>query len=199
MIKSKWMIALAVLSVSSFAFAGDVKGIGEGIGGGKGLIHPPQGISWEEFQAHCANPASFNEQVAPANIVIQCTGVSTEFVPVSPGSFVLTATGSVSVQVTSDKWVVGGIAPQGVETREVTGSCLRYKEVAKTLTVEHALTCPEVIGLKGTINDYCQGAVAASKGSNPKLGSVVDTGRVVDTCSGLDGGNIPGVGRLNDK
>ncbi len=199
MIKSKLMIALAVLSVSSVAFADDSNGLGEGNGAPKAPVHPPQGISLQEFQARCANPASFNEQVAPANIVIQCTNVTTEFVPVPPRFFTLVATSSVSAQVTSEKWVVGGIGPQSINSKQGSGSCLRYKEVARTLTVEKPLSCADVVGLKGSINDYCEGAVTSSRGSNPKLGAVIDTGRVVDTCAGMESANIPGVIGFSDK
>jgi hypothetical protein len=185
----KMILTNALISVFTmvtiFAMTGSVALAGDANKGVTPPRAPAQSISWEEFQGRCADPASFNQQVAPANITIQCTDVSTDFVPEAPGALNMASSRSISAQLTSDKWVVGGIAPEAMNVPEKGGSCLRYKEVAKTLTIEHSLSCSDILGLKGSINDYCQSSLDSSKGSNPKLGSVVDTGRVIDTCAGL--------------
>jgi hypothetical protein len=55
------------------------------------------------------------------------------------------------------------------------------------VTVERPLNCDEITSMKGSIDDYCLAALDAQEGSNPKLTSAQDTGRVVDTCAGIAG------------
>jgi hypothetical protein len=192
------MIVLALLAMSpTLVMAGALAGAGDG---GK-IPAPPtapkapaQPISWQEFQARCANPASFDQQVAPANITIQCTDVTTEWVPENPGTIELPTSQVISAQITSDKWVVGdngNYKTDGASSATTKGaSCLRYKEIADTLTTESTLSCSDILGLKGSIDDYCQGEVSSAKGLNSKLGSVVETGRVIDTCAGLSNSGV---------
>lgn len=184
--------ALAIGAVSSFA---DDGGNGKDHGGKDG--NQTQGavrsISFDEFKDRCANPDKYKGDVqrAPENIKIQCTDISHEFVADESGSVPLPAQRNVVTALFSDKFNVDADSKVYAEDAK-GGSCLRYKEVAKTLTVEKALSCAEILGWKDDIDTYCASNLNALKSANPKLIDVKETGAVIDTCSGIRGGKDPG-------
>jgi hypothetical protein len=148
-------------------------------------------VSWDEFVGRCRDADSFDNQRAPKEIKIQCTNVEREFVTDAPGSVDLAAVRHVMTTVLSDKFNVGSMGKDyPIATKP--GSCLRYKEIEKTITVEKQLTCAEVLAIaggKGDVNDYCASNLDMAKGTSPKLIDVRDTGAVRDTCGAA--GTVP--------
>jgi hypothetical protein len=160
-------------------------------GGGKvsvGTQGAPRSISYDEFKDRCQNPDKYRGDVqrAPENIKVQCTDISHEYVADESGSVPLPAQHSVITALFSDKFNVDADTRVYAENAG-GGSCLRYKEVAKTLTVEKALSCAEILGMKDDIDSYCASNIASLKSANPKLVDVKETGAVIDTCAGIVG------------
>lgn len=165
-----------VLSVAS-AFAGN-KDDGNKAG-------PTQAISFEEFKGRCTHPKDYDKQVAPENISIACTNVESEFVPEAPGNFNMLSTRQITAGVFSSKWHVGGVDAKDVPVQQKSGSCLRYKEVVRTLTEARNVSCDEIVSMKGDLQDYCMSVLDSSKAQHPKMIDTKETGRIVDTCGGI--------------
>jgi hypothetical protein len=163
----------AIVSVSS-AFAG----------GETSQPKPVRAITWEEFRARCEHPESFDIQRAPQNISVQCTDVSTEYVPATPGNVPLASTRQVSTALKSDKFSVGDLQTKSVPSAVGAASCLRFKEVENTASVEYGLSCADVLSIKGSMEDYCVSSLDASLAKGAKITSR-DTGRTIDTCGAV--------------
>jgi hypothetical protein len=146
---------------------------------------PTQAISLEEFKGRCTNPRDYDKQVAPENISISCTNVETEFVPDAPGNFQMLSTRHVTAGVFSSKWHVGGVDAKEVPVQQRPGSCLRFKEVERTLTEARNVSCNEIIAMKGDLQDYCASVLDSSKSQHSKMIDTKETGRVIDTCGGI--------------
>jgi hypothetical protein len=138
-------------------------------------------VSWEEFKGRCANPDAYPQQRRPDRITIQCTNVEREFVPDAPGQVDLANGRRVITTVLSDKFNVASM-DNGYALAARPGSCLRYKEIEKTISIERPLTCSEVLGIKGEVSDFCASALDTAKGVNPKLIDTHETGNRVDSC-----------------
>jgi hypothetical protein len=146
---------------------------------------PSEAISFEEFKGRCMHPKDYDKQVAPENISISCTNVETEFVPEAPGAFAMATTRHITAGVFSSKWHVGGVDAKEVPVQQKSGSCLRFKEVERTLTEARQVSCNEIVAMKGDLQDYCMSVVDSSKAQHPKLIETKDTGRMIDTCGGI--------------
>ena len=190
-------LALAVMNVAQ---ASDGKNDGKNDGdGGKGGAGISASISWDELKARCLHPEQFDVQRAPQNIKIQCSDSDFEYVPSAAGQISLAASRTVVTSILADKFhVMAGASDVPVIPKG--GSCLRFKEVEKSLTIEKPMSCDEIVGLKSEPAEYCLAALDQAKGSNPKLLAVRDTGHVVDTCGSLiqnGGDNGKGDGKGN--
>jgi hypothetical protein len=195
--KSRYlMIVSFALVLGSFSAFADGGKDGGGKDGNGGVQSAPRSISYDEFKDRCLNPDKYKGDVqrAPENIKVQCTDISHQFVADESGSVPLPAQRSVVTALFSDKFTVDADTKVYAEDA-AGGSCLRYKEVAKTLTVEKALSCAEILGMKDDIDSYCASNLAAIKSANPKLIDVKETGAVIDTCAGIRGGKDPGNGK----
>jgi hypothetical protein len=183
MLKTHHVIVFALAFATSDVFALGME-LGKGDKGDNDKGGKPtmtRAVSWDELRARCASPEQFDVQRAPQNIRIQCTDVQREFIAVQPGEVLLPSARMVASAVFSDKFHVD--AQQiDVPVFAKGGSCMRFKEVEKTLAVERGLTCSDILGNKGDANEFCIGSLDRSKGSNPKLASVVETGTFIDTC-----------------
>lgn len=185
------MVTFALALGAATAFGDDGK-ISAGGKEGGGVPGAARSISFEEFKDRCANPDKYKGDVqrAPENIKVQCTDMVHEYVADQSGSVPLPGARSVVTALFSDKFNVA--ADTQVFAMEAKGgSCLRYKEVEKTLTVEKVLSCSEILGLKDGIDNYCAANLEHIKSANPKLLDVKDTGAVIDTCGGIRGGKDP--------
>jgi hypothetical protein len=152
-------------------------------------------LTWEQFKDSCLHPEQFNNQTPPKDIKIQCTDVQREFVTTSPGQLPLPGNRKVIYAVFSNKYHVN--ADQREEPiLNKGGSCLKFKEVERTITVERKLTCDDILGIKSELAEYCSSVLSISKGANPKLVDSHDTGRFIDTC-GSSGIADPGKGKPN--
>ena len=139
-------------------------------------------ISWEDLKERCLHPEQFDVQKAPQNIKIQCADTTVEFVPTLAGQVSLASTRTVVSAVLTDKFhVLAGTAVVPVASKP--GTCMKFKEVEKTLTVEKPLSCNELLGIKGELAEYCASQLDHVKAANPKVIQVRDTGKVLDTCN----------------
>jgi hypothetical protein len=191
--KSRYLMMVAfVLALGAVSAFGDDGKVNSGSKDGPGSQGAPRLISFEEFKDRCANPDKYKGDVqrAPENIKVQCTDVIHEYVAEQSGSLPLPGARSVVTALFSDKFNVAADT-QVFATESKGGSCLRYKEVEKTLTVEKALSCSEILGFKDGIDNYCSTNLDSLKSANPKLIDVKDTGAVIDTCGGIRGGKDP--------
>ena len=143
----------------------------------------PKPISWADLQALCANPKGGKDgvQVSPEHIFIQCTDLSTAWVADAPGSLPLDGTRVVTPGVISDKFVVTEPS-KSYPLADKGHSCLKFKEVRKTATVEKGLSCAEITAIKGSLADYCALEVTG-KSIKPGLVKIEDTGDTLDTCA----------------
>jgi len=178
MSKSSVFLALTLMMTLG---AANVFAAGPGPGPGDKAGPGSRSISWDEFRARCANPRDFDVQVPPQNIKVQCTDDRTLWVASDPGTLALPSQRVVSMGVFADKFFVNtsqDLVPMATQE----GSCHRFKEVEQTFTIEQPLTCDQILGMKGSIADYCVAVLDSAKGANPKLTDQKDTGRVIDTC-----------------
>lgn len=176
-------MAIVLSLAATPALAGDGGKDSGGCRGGDGACNV---VTWDQFQFQCAHWDKTQIQRQPQNIVLQCTDYETDFEPVQPGVVALSATRRISTLVTSSKFTTGS----DPSIREVAllskgGTCTRFKEVAKVYSIEHDMTCDEVLSLKGSPEDLCQSLLDRGKGSNPKMVQITDTGRGIDTCGDL--------------
>ncbi len=185
-----------VAIVAVFALAGSVAMAG----GDKPEGQPTKPISIEELQARCLNPGQFEQQHAPQNITIQCTDTQTSWVAGAPGEVSLDSSRQVTTAIFSDKWHVDA-KTDNVAIQGKAGTCLRFKEVQATFTVEQKLTCDEILGRKEGITDFCASVLDRSKHENPKLIEMSDTGNLIDNCPQVEskpGDGKPGDGKPGD-
>jgi hypothetical protein len=170
-------ISLSAMLVQK-SFAGD----NNNQPGSSGPAASARAISLDEFRERCAHPDQFDVQKAPQNIRIQCGVSEHEYVTSTSGEVPLPDTRHVTTALVADKFFVNATA-QDVAVAGKGGSCLRFKEVEKDLTIEKPLSCDDLLNMKGDLSDYCSSAIDLAKGSNPKLVQTKDTGKVIDTCN----------------
>jgi hypothetical protein len=187
----KLMIAIVLALGATAALADDGGGKDPGAcRGGDGTCNV---VTWDQFQYQCAHWDKTQIQRQPQNIVLQCSDYETDFEPAQPGTIALSGTRRISTLVTSSKFTTGSDPTfRDIPILSKGGTCTRFKEVARTYSIEHDMTCDEVLGLKGSPEDYCQSLLDQGKGSNPKMVQVADTGRVIDTCGDLANDGGPG-------
>lgn len=167
----------------------------KGPGGPNGDNTPS--LSWDQFRESCIHPEEFNNQVPPSNIRIQCTDIHKEFVQSAPGQVQLPGNRRIIFAVFSNKYHVNADQREEPILNNKGSSCMRYKEVEKTLTVERRLTCEDVLGMKASLPEFCSSLLTVAKGANPKLVDSRDTGRFVDTCGNM-GISDAGTGKPNN-
>jgi hypothetical protein len=171
----KFVMAVGMIVGLSQAFAGP--------GDGQSMTT----LTWDQFKTQCSNPGSTATQATPQNIEVQCTNDQKEYVADSSGSVPLAASRIVTTALSSNKFQVESEAHSIAETASA-GSCLRYKEVEESFSIQMSLTCSDILSIKGDISDYCANQTALVKGANPKIVNVRDTGAAIDTCNGQGGG-----------
>jgi hypothetical protein len=171
--------------VCAVSFALSVTSVFAGNKDDNGPAKSTPSISFEEFKGRCQHPKDYDKQVAPENISISCTNVETDFIPDAPGTFAMMSTRRVTAGVFSNKWHVGGMEAKDVPVQQKSGSCLRFKEVERTLTEARQVSCDEIVAMKGDIQEYCTSVLESSKAQHPKLIDTKETGRMVDTCGGV--------------
>lgn len=144
---------------------------------------PVKQISFAEFKDRCANPEKYPDiQVAPQHTVFQCESDELDWVPEQPGTLPLPSSRVVQGAVISDKFAVAADS-QDIDIPTKGGSCLRFKQVQRTIKLEVPLGCNDIQKYDSAV-EYCQTATDAAGGANPKLVTTKDSGLVLDTCAG---------------
>jgi hypothetical protein len=170
----KFIMAIGLIAGASQAFAGD--------GGDQTMTT----LTWQQFQNQCANPGSTATQATPQNIEVQCTNDQKEYVADASASVPLANSRIVTTALSSNKFQVESETNTVAEPADA-GSCLRYKEVEETFSIQMSLTCADILNIKGDISDYCVSQTALVKSANPKIVNVRDTGAVIDNCGSGSG------------
>ncbi|MBC7693194.1 MAG: hypothetical protein H7222_15625 [Methylotenera sp.] len=179
MSKLNLFAALSLVIGVSSAYANTAEVFGGGPGDKAG---PKKAVSLEEMKDRCLNPLNYDVQRQPQNIVIKCSDVRLNWTAGKPGAVSLNGLRHVTAGVTANKFETSAITKE-VPVEAKGGTCNRFTEMQETVAVERGLTCDELLSVKGDVVDFCAGAVDATKGSNPKLVDIVETGRVIDTCA----------------
>ena len=151
---SKMNFTLLMLSAASTAYAGPTPGAPVP------LPAPVESreVTWDELKARCANPKGFPTQHAPEQIRVQCTETRREYLPENPGVVRLPAARTVTTALVSDKYSVSSVSKDfPIESK--SGSCLRFREVEYTGTIERVLSCAEIVNVKGDLQDFCGSAL----------------------------------------
>jgi hypothetical protein len=182
MSKSRLFIVmnLAMVVGGAYAFAMD-----EQAGPGSNVPAQPAErtvINWDDMKDRCLHPERLEGFKGQANIKLLCSDTSVEFVPAAPGQLPLAGTRTVVSTVVGDRFQ-SEAKNLSFPLQGKGGSCLRFKEVEKKLSIEKAITCGEVLSQKADLGQVCQNAVDQMKGANPRLVQVRETGKVVDTCA----------------
>lgn len=167
------LILTVALAISASAFAGDPT-----------PAQPARALSWSDFKEACLHPTGFGNQNPQTNIMITCGDVRTTWVADASGELPLPGVRHIEMSVTSDKYQV---LPESREVEGLVraGSCSKFKEVTETFKApERAVTCAD-IATKGELIDFCKTEIENGKPKDPKLTTVVETGRVLDTCAGV--------------
>jgi hypothetical protein len=170
----KFIMAVAMIAGVSQAFAGP--------GDGQSMTT----LTWEQFQTQCSNPGSTATQATPQNIEVQCTNDQKEYVADTSVSIPLSDSRVVTTALSSNKFQVES-ETTNVSEPAAAGSCLTYKEVEETFSIQMSLTCADILNIKGDISDYCASQTALVKSANPKIVNVRDTGNVINTCGAGSG------------
>jgi hypothetical protein len=145
-------------------------------------------IDWAEFKDRCVNPQKYPDiQVAPQHIQFQCVDAQLDWVSEQPGTIPMPGYRTIQGAIVSDKFAVNAAREEAVLTNK-GGSCMRYKEVERSIKLEVPMSCND-IQKWGSPVEYCKMAADSAKGANPKLVSSRDTGRVIDSCKGLSAPN----------
>src|SRR5262249_178584 len=140
------VLGLTSAFLATAAFADEILGDKEGEKAGEGKPGIQRSITFEEFKGRCEHPHDYPDvQTPPMNIPIRCSDASSEFVASTAGSFPLEGTRQVTSAVYSHKFNIAAES-RGVPVYQKAGSCLVFKEVAKTLTIERPLNCAEILG-----------------------------------------------------
>jgi len=186
LIRNITIVLAAMTFLITGAMAADNQVIlGQGPGSG---VSTSRQITFDELRARCERPEQFDVQKAPQNIKIQCTDMRREWVPAVPGEVQLPGLRRVVLSLLSDKFHVGAEA-QDVPVYSKSGTCQRFKELEKVLTIERPLSCTEIMGMKSSIAEFCISVLDTAKAANPKLVEVRELeGRLIDTCGGTGGG-----------
>ena len=139
-------------------------------------------ISLDELKQRCQDYTAFSDQIQVTNLTVQCSESANEWVAMEPGQIGLNSGRDVATRLVSSKLVV----PASMRTYALegsAGSCMRYKQVQKTLQIEKSITCAELLGQKdGSLDDLCASALDQTKGKAPKFVEIKDTGVTRDTC-----------------
>ncbi len=156
---------------------------------------PIKNVSWEELQGRCQDPNNWPDLqgVLPSNIQFECTNVVRTWVQSEPGTVPLSADRGVAAAVTATKFTVNSES-RALPFPGENGACPRFKEVVRTSSIVVPVSCGQVLGIKGKPIDFCQGIFDSGKGQGPKETVTRDTGRVIDSCTG-----IPGAGGTSPK
>ena len=179
MSKLNLFVALSLVIGVSSAYANTAEIFG---GGDKGPAAPKKAVSIEEMKDRCLNPLNYDVQRQPQNIVIKCSDVRLNWTAGKPGAVSLNGLRHVTAGVTANKFETSAVTKE-VAVEAKGGTCNRFTEMQETVAVERGLTCAELLSVKGDVVDFCAGAIDATKGTNPKLTDIVETGRVIDTCA----------------
>lgn len=138
-------------------------------------------LSFKEFKDSCLNPMQFQSQRPPQDIKVVCKDVRRTWVPVDSGSIRMVSPRVITSEVYSDKFHVA-LAEHHPVNEESMVACSRFKEVAQVVSTERAVTCDEILALKGELHDFCADVTSQLVASNAGSAQISDTGRVYDTC-----------------
>lgn len=139
-------------------------------------------LTWDQLRVACANPAAFQSQRPPSAIRVTCEDSRLVWEVDQSEALAMDNSRHISTSLTSDKY---NVARQGqsVSIGDTQAMCPRLKEVEITYAKSFSLSCQEIQGFKGSLGDYCVGALDQDLKSNANLGTRRETGRAYDLCA----------------
>ncbi|MGZ3672389.1 MAG: hypothetical protein ACXWR1_19475 [Bdellovibrionota bacterium] len=162
------------------------------------------GLSFEEIREACQNPGKFQNQLAPTNLQISCEEHVSRWLPYVAKEVQLPRSRYIISSLTSDKYQVS--PSQNVMNVDMqSAQCPSFKEVLEITSFTKATSCDEILGWKGSEQDFCADILDRARHGNPKMVQINDTGRVVEFCTdngkgqGQDQGKGKGQGQGQGK
>jgi len=140
------------------------------------------GIGYSDLRDACTNPAKFQNQLAPSNLQISCEEHVSRWLPYNTKAMPLPRSRWIISSLTSDKYTVAPTT-SGMPVDQQSGACPSFKETMEVTTFTKATSCDEILGWKGTEQEFCADIVDRARQANPKMVVVKDTGRVVEFCT----------------
>ncbi|MEY4616483.1 MAG: hypothetical protein RJB66_1443 [Pseudomonadota bacterium] len=139
-------------------------------------------LQFEELREACANPARFQNQVAPSNIQVSCTELKTKWVADPQSSVALPTRRVVVTSVSSNKYKVNPVTAELASEPQAAG-CDQYKQVIETLETVQSTTCEQIMAHQGTADEFCAGHIESLKVANPQSVRQEETGKKAGFCN----------------
>ena len=158
-------LAIALALVSAPAFAGG-----------------SHGLSFSEIREACQNPGKFQNQIAPQNLQISCEERTSHWVPYVAREMKLPCSRVIIAGLTSDKYQVNP-NQHAMGADDQAAQCPSFKEVVEITSFTKATSCDELLGWKGSEEDFCADILDRARKGNPKMVQINDTGRVIEFCT----------------
>jgi len=167
----------AVVAVGSIGFASAAMASGE-----NGQSAGNRQLTWDQLRVACANPAAFQSQRPPSAIRVTCEDSRLVWEVDQSEAIEMDNKRHISTSLTSDKYSVARQG-QAVSIDGTQAMCPRLREVEISYSKSFSLSCQEVQGFRGSLADYCVGALDQDLKTNKNLGSRRETGRAYDLCA----------------
>jgi len=163
----------AVVAVGTIGFASAAMASGES---------GQRQLSWDQLRVACANPAAFQSQRPPSAIRVTCEDSRLVWEVDQSEAMEMDNKRHISTSLTSDKYNVAK-SGQAVSIDGTQAMCPRLKEVQISYSKSFSLSCQEIQGFRGSLADYCVGALDQDLKANQSLGTRRETGRAYDLCA----------------
>jgi hypothetical protein len=139
-------------------------------------------LSFEKFKDSCTNYTKYGYQEPPTKITISCSNSEYNWEQTDDDEMQAETSRYLKASLISSKNKVSG-KEHKIEVAPYDFACPTFKEVLKTLNLELKSSCTEILAFQGNLKDYCLNAVNDTINDNPEIVTVVDTGRVINSCS----------------
>jgi hypothetical protein len=139
-------------------------------------------LSWQQLQSACQNPAAFQSQRQPAAIRLTCEDTQLVWEAEQTDQVEMDNSRRITASLSSDKYYIIR-QDQSVPMSVSQTMCPRFREVQVTYTQSFSLSCQELQGFQGNMNDFCKGRLDTAIKGNGQLATRTATGRVYDMCA----------------
>lgn len=139
-----------------------------------------------QIKLACTDPSAVQNQEPPAEIKLTCSELITSWLASMQGVLMLPKSDLMETSATTDKPNVGSESEITVlPLANYPADCPRYNEVKLSASMVYDLTCEEVKEITN-LGEYCKNRFDQELANNPAFYTIVPTGKIRDTCNGLD-------------